>query len=98
MRRTRQDILALRGEIARIARAHGASEIRLFGSVARDEADEASDIDFLVTPADVTPPLFPGSLIAALEDLLGRDVQIVLDLPRMDERLRGRIARDLVAL
>jgi predicted nucleotidyltransferase len=95
---TKRDILAQREEIARVARAHGAADIRLFGSVARDEADEASDVDFLVTPAAVTPPFFPGALIVALEDLLGHSVQITLSTPRMSERLRRAIARDLVAL
>lgn len=95
---TKRDILARREEIARVAHAHGAADIRLFGSVARDEADEASDVDFLVTPDDVTPPFFPGDLIAALEDLLGHPVQITVSTPRMSERLRRAIARDLVAL
>jgi predicted nucleotidyltransferase len=95
---TKRDILARREEIARVARAHGAAEIRLFGSVARDEADEASDVDFLVTPADVTPPFFPGGLIAALEDLLGQPVQVTLSTPRMSGQLRRAIERDLVAL
>ena len=104
-RLTRDDILARREEITRLARAHGAAEIQLFGSVARDEADEASDeadeasdVDFLVTPADNTPPFFPGGLIAALEDLPGHEVQITLSSPRMGERLREAIARDRVAL
>jgi hypothetical protein len=95
---TKRDILARREEIARVARTHGAAEIRLFGSVARDEADEASDVDFLVTPADVTPPFFPGGLIAALEDLLGHAVQVTLSTPRMSGHLRRAIERDLVAL
>lgn len=37
-----------RGEILRIASEHGAREVRVFGSVARGEADQESDIDFLV--------------------------------------------------
>lgn len=95
---TRRDILARRDEIARVARAHGAADIRLFGSVARDEADEASDVDFLVTPAAVTPPFFPGDLIVALEDLLGHTVQVTLSTPQLRGRLRQAIERDLVAL
>lgn len=95
---TKRDILARREEIARVARAHGAADIRLFGSVARDEADEASDVDFPVTPAAVTPPFFPGGPIAALEDLLGHAVQVTLSTPRLSARLRRAIARDLVAL
>lgn len=36
-----------RDEILRIAEKHGALNVRVFGSVARGEADESSDIDFL---------------------------------------------------
>ena len=95
---TRRDILAQRDAIVRIARAYGASDIRLFGSVARDEADETSDVDFLVTPADVTPPFFPGGLIDALETFLGHNVQITLNSSQMSGRLRQSIALDLVTL
>lgn len=95
---TKRDILARRHEIVRIARENGAADIRLFGSVARDEADPTSDVDFLVTPAATTPPFFPGGLIVALEDLLGCEVQVTLDSPRLSERLRCSIRRDLVAL
>jgi len=95
---TKRDILARRHEIVRVARENGAADIRLFGSVARDEADPASDVDFLVTPATATPPFFPGGLIVALEDLLGCDVQVTLDSPRLSERLRRSIRRDQVTL
>jgi uncharacterized protein len=95
---TKRDILARRHEIVRVARENGAADIRLFGSVARDEAELASDVDFLVTPAAVTPPFFPGGLIVALEDLLGCDVQVTLDSPRLSERLRRSIRRDVVPL
>src|SRR3990172_12549328 len=39
---------ARREEILRLAASHGARNIRVFGSVARGETDEASDVDFLV--------------------------------------------------
>lgn len=95
---TKRDILTHRDAITRIAHAHGAADIRLFGSVARDEADATSDVDFLVTPAPVTPPFFPGGLIAALEELLGCPVQVTLDSPRLSARFRQAINRDVVAL
>ncbi|MDJ0577070.1 MAG: nucleotidyltransferase domain-containing protein, partial [Xenococcaceae cyanobacterium MO_234.B1] len=41
-----------RSEILEIAKNHGASNIRIFGSVARDEATANSDIDFLM---DIEP-------------------------------------------
>ena len=37
-----------REEILRICAKYGARNVRVFGSVARGEADETSDIDFLV--------------------------------------------------
>jgi hypothetical protein len=37
-----------RAEILRIAAIYGARRLRVFGSAARGEADEASDIDFIV--------------------------------------------------
>ena len=95
---TKRDIVAMREEIIRIAHANGADDIRLFGSVARDEADETSDIDFLVTPAPNTPAWFPGGLIAALQELLGDEVQITIDSPRMSAQLRRAINRDLISL
>lgn len=66
-----------RGEIIRIAEKHGAGNIRVFGSVARGEADENSDVDFLIEVKGATPPWFPGGLVADLAALLGRRVDVV---------------------
>lgn len=69
-------IEAKRDEILRIAAKHGARNVRVFGSVARGEATEQSDVDFLV---DMEPgrSLFDlGGLHFDLEELLGRKVDI----------------------
>ena len=66
-----------REEILRIASKHGVSRIRVFGSVARGEAGPDSDVDFLIEIGGETPPWFPGGLIADLEELLGRHVDVV---------------------
>ena len=42
------ELAQLRAEILAAAARHGASNVRVFGSVARGEADAASDVDFLV--------------------------------------------------
>ena len=47
-----------RQEILKIAAKHGAYNVRIFGSVARGEADEKSDVDFLVD-AGPRRTLFP---------------------------------------
>lgn len=70
-------IKAKRDEILRIAAKHGARNVRIFGSVARGEADEQSDVDFLV---DMEPgrSLFDlAGLYVDLEELLGRKVDVV---------------------
>jgi len=49
-----------REEILSIAAKHGARNVRIFGSVARGEAGEESDIDLLVDVGPGRTPFFPG--------------------------------------
>ena len=60
-----------REEILKIAAKHGAYNVRIFGSVARGEADEASDVDFLIDAGPKRTPFFPGGLVMDLQELLG---------------------------
>ena len=68
---------ARRDDILRIAIRHGAQNVRVFGSVARGEATEDSDVDFLVSTSESPSPWFPAGLVVDLEDLLGCRVQVV---------------------
>jgi hypothetical protein len=68
-----------RDEVRRIANKHGASNIRVFGSVARGEAMADSDIDFLVEAGPQTSSWFPAGLILDLEELLGCRVEVVTE-------------------
>ena len=63
----------------RLAGQHGANDVRLFGSVARGEGSEESDIDFLVKTEQVTTSWFPAGLVENLEALLGRKVEVVTE-------------------
>jgi len=68
-----------REAILALAAKHGASNVRVFGSVAEGKADETSDVDFLV---DMEPnrSLFDvGGLLMDLQDLLGRKVDVVTE-------------------
>ena len=67
---------AKREEILSIAAKHGASNVRIFGSVARGEAREDSDVDFLVNLEPRTSLLEHIALIQDLSDLLGRKVDV----------------------
>ena len=74
----RHDIQHHREEILRVAARHGAGNVLLFGSVARGEETPESDVDLLVDVTGETTPWFPGSLVADLEQLLDRPVQVVI--------------------
>ena len=86
-----------REDILRVAAKRGAYNVRVFGSVARDEADSKSDIDILV---DMEPgrSLFDlGGLLMDLEDLLGHDVDVVTERG-LRERIRERVLKEAIAL
>jgi uncharacterized protein with HEPN domain len=66
-----------RKEIYTIATRYGAYNIRLFGSVARKDADDQSDIDFLVDLEKGKSLFDLGGLLMDLEELLGTNVDVV---------------------
>ena len=86
-----------REEILAIAAKHGACNVRIFGSVARGEADEASDIDFLIDAGPIRTPFFPGGLVMDLEGLLGRPVDVVTE-KGLRSRIRERVLKEAVPL
>ena len=72
LHRRRDDILA-------IAARHGASNLRLFGSVARGEERADSDIDLLVDLADDRGFDDYLALVDELESLFARRVEVVIE-------------------
>lgn len=86
-----------RGQILWIATRHGAHDVRVFGSVTREEAGPASDVDILVR-------LEPGrsliDLIAVkqdLEDLLDRTVDVVTEAS-ISPHIRDQVIQNAVPL
>jgi len=86
-----------REEILRIAAEHGAHNVRVFGSVARGEADEKSDVDFLVEMESGRTLFDLGGLLIDLENLLGRHVDVVTERG-LKPRIRTRVLNEAVAL
>lgn len=87
----------VRVEILRFARAHGATRVRVFGSVARGEETAGSDLDLLV---DLAPGRSLLDLVAIkqdLADLLGREVDVVTEAG-LSPYLRDGVLREAVAL
>ena len=87
-----------RSEILSIANQHGAYNIRVFGSVARGEETEQSDIDFLVDyDLDKITPWFPMGLIEDLEALLGKKVDLVA-AKSLHYFIRDKIMNEAISL
>jgi uncharacterized protein len=86
-----------REDILRVASCHGAYNVRIFGSVARGEADEQSDLDVLVDMETGRSLFDLGGLLSELEDLLGRSVDVVTEKGLRD-RIRQRVLQEAIPL
>lgn len=90
-------IIEKRDAIKAACQKYGATNVRVFGSCARDDYDESSDIDMLV---DFTGKLDIGVLCELeeeLEKLLGRKVDLGCE-SMLRPRVRETVLRDAVAL
>jgi hypothetical protein len=94
---TLEEIHEERDRILAIAAAHGVTNVRVFGSVARGDAQPDSDIDLLVD----YPPHFSlldlANLVNELEAVVGHKIEIASAAHLRDE-LRSYIMRDVIAL
>ena len=93
----RQLLQEKRDEILRIAAAHKASNVRVFGSAARGDADQTSDVDFLVDFSSGSGLLDYAALVRELEALLECKVDVVGE-KALKDRFRGRVLREARAL
>ena len=84
-----------REDILRLAAQHGAEQIRVFGSAARGDADEQSDIDFLVEMESGRSLLDMGGLLMDLQNLLGCKVDVV-SVKGLKARIRDRVLKEAV--
>jgi predicted nucleotidyltransferase len=74
---TADDIRKRRDEINRLAARYGAHHVRIFGSVARGDATDASDLDLVVRFEPGRSLLDHGGLLMDLRDLLGVKVDVI---------------------
>jgi len=86
-----------REAILAIAARRGARNVRVFGSFARGTADTASDVDLLVDMEPGRSLLDMGAMLAELQELLGREVDIVTERG-LKQRIRGRVLAEAVPL
>jgi predicted nucleotidyltransferase len=94
---TRQSIREHRDAILEIARRYGASNIRIFGSVARGDATASSDLDLIVRFEAGRSLLDHGGLVMDLRELLGMRVDVI-DEDGMRPRFRQNVMKEAVEL
>jgi uncharacterized protein len=74
---TEQTLRGRRETILAIARKYGAHDVRIFGSVARGDATEKSDLDLIVRFDEGRTLLDHGGLLMELREMLGMKVDVV---------------------
>ena len=91
----RDNVTTLRPQILAAAAACGARQIRMFGSAARGEEGQESDVDFVVTLEPGRTLLDLTRLETRLEQLLGRRVDVVTE-ESLREPIRSTALREAV--
>ena len=91
----RDRLILLRDQIQALAAAHGAFDVRIFGSVARREERPNSDVDFLVALERGRTLLDVARLEERLEQLIGRPVDVLTE-GELPETVMQRLSREAV--
>ena len=94
---TRDQILKRREEIIAIAKRNGATDVRIFGSVARGDTTDTSDLDLVVRFEPGRSLMDHGMLIEELQDLLGVKVDVVSE-GALRDRFAIRVLKEAVPL
>jgi predicted nucleotidyltransferase len=91
------ELKARREAILAIAERYGARDLRVFGSVVRDQADAASDIDFLVELEPGRTLFDLGGLLMDLQEHLHCKVDVMTPA-MLKPRVRERVLREAMPL
>jgi hypothetical protein len=94
---TVEDLRAHHDEITAIGRRHGVSNVRVFGSVTRGEADQLSDLDLLVDVAPGHGYFDMAGFALDVEQLMGVFTQVATP-NGLKKRMRARILAEAVPL
>jgi uncharacterized protein len=86
-----------RRQVLEIAQGHGARNVRLFGSVARGETTETSDLDLLIEMEPGRSLLDVIAIKQDLEELLGCKVDVVTEAA-ISPYLRDKVIHEAVRL
>lgn len=93
--RPSEALRAHRAEIRAIVASHHATNARVFGSSAREEDDDESDLDLLVDPTPETTLIDLAQIQLRLEALMG--VRVAVLTPKaLPEAFRARVVAESV--
>lgn len=90
-------IADLREAIPALARRYGVEDVRVFGSVARGDATDSSDIDLLVRLQKGRSLLDLIGFKQDVEELLGVEVDVVTE-GGLDETIREEVMAEAIAI
>lgn len=76
-----------------LATRYGVRSIKVFGSMARDDADASSDVDLLVETGPDTSGFTLGALLMDAQDLLGKRVDLVTE-SALHPAMRARVLNE----
>ena len=88
----------IREKIRPICEKYNIEKVWLFGSYARGEAREESDVDFHVKTAEEMRFLELGGLYTDLEEALGKEIDLITRIPEENKIFRKYVERDEVLL
>ena len=91
-------IKEIKNIIKPILNKYGITEIYLFGSYARGEAKETSDIDIYCDKGNIKTLIDQGLLEDELETSLNKKVDIIFDSSYVDEYFKKQIMEDMIKL
>ena len=94
---TLEELRRQRDRIVALAERHGAHNVRVFGSLARGQANPESDVDLVVDFERGRSLMDHGELMMDLEEVLGCRVEVVSERGLRD-RFRARVLADAVPL
>lgn len=80
-------------EILALAKHHGIADVCVFGAMARGDANDAGDVDLLVSLPPRKTGLALGALLMDVQDLLQRRVEVVTE-KSLHRALRGRVLNE----
>lgn len=86
-----------REQVLALAARRGITSIKVFGSMARGDGNEESDVDLLVTLAPDASGLALGGLVVDAQELLGRRIDVITEAG-LHPAMRVRVLADAVLL